>query len=322
MNRAKTKKNSELLKLKFESNEDKTDINTNDFLQNKAKLNIKKLNFKKAEPNQMTNYYNYFYLPVPKKRKKYIFGDFVSLVEKYNILHRFILIKKGIQSTTKKFDIEIKSKYKSLSKNNVQNFNFNKYIKNIFYSVNFNINYYERNYQGKLNAHKMFQMTRKYILLIILKRINLFINEKIQKAIKIQSIIRSFIFKKKFKIWKQDLINKTILIQKNIRRFLIRKKYKVNLVSIIDFVKYNQSKKEYEKKLKIMIKKRNAIRVIESWWEQILEERKRKELENQIKKMPKDCQMLYRQFISLGKQTKIVKKFYKDYVKNSMGVVP
>ena len=322
MYRAKTKKNSELLKLKFESNEDKTDINTNDFLQNKAKLNIKKLNFKKAEPNQMTNYYNYFYLPVPKKRKKYIFGDFVSLVEKYNILHRFILIKKGIQSTTKKFDIEIKSKYKSLSKNNVQNFNFNKYIKNIFYSVNFNINYYERNYQGKLNAHKMFQMTRKYILLIILKRINLFINEKIQKAIKIQSIIRSFIFKKKFKIWKQDLINKTILIQKNIRRFLIRKKYKVNLVSIIDFVKYNQSKKEYEKKLKIMIKKRNAIRVIESWWEQILEERKRKELENQIKKMPKDCQMLYRQFISLGKQTKIVKKFYKDYVKNSMGVVP
>ena len=322
MNRAKTKKNSELLKLKFESNEDKTDINTNNFLQNKAKLNIKKLNFKKAEPNQMTNYYNYFYLPVPKKRKKYIFGDFVSLVEKYNILHRFILIKKGIQSTTKKFDIEIKSKYKSLSKNNVQNFNFNKYIKNIFYSVNFNINYYERNYQGKLNAHKMFQMTRKYILLIILKRIILFINEKIQKAIKIQSIIRSFIFNKKFKIWKQDLINKTILIQKNIRRFLIRKKYKVNLVSIIDFVKYNQSKKEYEKKLKIMIKKRNAIRVIESWWEQILEERKRKELENQIKKMPKDCQMLYRQFISLGKQTKIVKKFYKDYVKNSMGVVP
>ena len=118
------------------------------------------------------------------------------------------------------------------------------------------------------------------------------------------------------------MINKTILIQKNIRRFLIRKKYKVNLVSIIDFVKYNQSKKEYEKKLKIMIKKRNAIRVIESWWEQILEERKRKELENQIKKMPKDCQMLYRQFISLGKQTKIVKKFYKDFVKNSIGVIP
>ena len=322
MNKSKTKKNSDLLKLKFLSNEDKTDINSNDFLQNKEKLNIKKLNFKKAESNQMTNYYNNLYLPVPKKRKKYIFGDFVSLVEKYNMLHRFILIKKGIQSTTKKFDIEIKSKYKSLSKNNVQNFNFNKYIKNIFYSVNFNFNYYERNYQGKLNAHKMFQMTRKYILLIILKRINLFINIKNQKAIKIQSIIRSFIFRKKFKIWKQDLINKTILIQKNIRRFLIRKKYKVNLVSIIDFVKYNQSKKEYEKKLKIMIKKRNAIRVIESWWEQILEERKRKELENQIKKMPKDCQMLYRQFISLGKQTKIVKKFYKDFVKNSIGVIP
>ena len=316
------RKNPELFNPQSLSINDKIELNSNGFLLNKQRLNIKRLNLNICESNQIDDFYDKLYLPVPKKRKKYIFGDFVSLVEKYNILHRFILIKKGIQSTTKKFDIEIKSKYKSLSKNNVQNFNFNKYIKNIFYSVNFNFNYYERNYQGKLNAHKMLQMTRKYILLIILKRINLFINIKNKKAIKIQSIIRSFIFRKKFKIWKQDLINKTILIQKNIRRFLIRKKYKVNLVSIIDFVKYNQSKKEYEKKLKIMIKKRNAIRVIESWWEQILEERKRKELENQIKKMPKDCQMLYRQFISLGKQTKIVKKFYKDYVKNSMGVVP
>ena len=113
-----------------------------------------------------------------------------------------------------------------------------------------------------------------------------------------------------------------MLIQKYVRRLLIRKKYKVNLVSIINFVKYNQSKKIYEKNLNIMIKKRNAIRIIESWWERILEERKRKELENQIKKMPKDCQILYRQFISLGKQTKIVKKYYKDIVKNSVGVVP
>ena len=56
-----------------------------------------------------------------------------------------------------------------------------------------------------------------------------------------------------------------------------------------------------------MIKKRNAIRIIETWWEQILEERKRKELEAQIKKMPKDCQKLYRQFIRLGKQTKNIK---------------
>ena len=123
-------------------------------------------------------------------------------------------------------------------------------------------------------------------------------------------------------IWKQDVINKIVLIQKYVRRLLIRKKYKVNLVSIINFVKYNQSKKIYEKNLNIMIKKRNAIRIIENWWERILEERKRKELENQIKKMPKDCQILYRQFISLGKQTKIVKKYYKDIVKNSVGVVP
>ena len=88
-----------------------------------------------------------------------------------------------------------------------------------------------------------------------------FINTKKQKAIKIQSITRSFIIRKKFMIWKQDLINKTVLIQKYVRRLLIRKKYKVNLVSIINFVKYNQSKKIYEKNLNIMIKKRNAIRI-------------------------------------------------------------
>ena len=238
------------------------------------------------------------------------------------MLHRFILLKKGIQSTTKKFDIEIREKYKTLKRNNVQNFNFNKYMKNIFFSVNFNFDYYKRNYQGKLNAYKMFQMIKKYILLIIIKRINLFINLKKQKAIKIQSIMRGLILRKKFMFWKKDLIDKTVFIQKYVRRFLIRKKYKVNLVSIINFVKYNQSKKIYEKNLNIMIKKRNAIRVIESWWERILEERKRKELENQIKKMPKDCQMLYRQFISLGKQTKIVKKYYKDIIKNSIGVAP
>ena len=316
------RKNPELFNPQSLSINDKIELNSNGFLLNKQRLNIKRLNLNICELNQIDDFYNKLYLPVPKKRKKYIFGDFVSFVEKYNMLHRFILIKKGIQSTTKKFDIEIRKKYKTLMRNNVHNFNFNKYIRNIFFSVNFNFDYYKRNYQGKLNAYKIFQMIRKYILLIIIKRINLFINIKKQKAIKIQSITRSFILRKKFMIWKQDLINKTVLIQKYVRRLLIRKKYKVNLVSIINFVKYNQSKKIYEKNLNIMIKKRNAIRIIESWWERILEERKRKELENQIKKMPKDCQILYRQFISLGKQTKIVKKYYKDIVKNSVGVVP
>ena len=316
------RKNPELFNPQSLSINDKIELNSNGFLLNKQRLNIKRLNLNICESNHIDDFYDKLYLPVPKKRKKYIFGDFVSFVEKYNMLHRFILIKKGIQSTTKKFDIEIRKKYKTLMRNNVHNFNFNKYIRNIFFSVNFNFDYYKRNYQGKLNAYKIFQMIRKYILLIIIKRINLFINIKKQKAIKIQSITRSFILRKKFMIWKQDLINKTVLIQKYVRRLLIRKKYKVNLVSIINFVKYNQSKKIYEKNLNIMIKKRNAIRIIESWWERILEERKRKELENQIKKMPKDCQILYRQFISLGKQTKIVKKYYKDIVKNSVGVVP
>ena len=87
------------------------------------------------------------------------------------MLHRFILIKKGIQSTTQKFEVEIRRKYKSLKKNNIQNFNFDKYIRDIFFSINFNFNYYGKNYQQKLNAHKFFQILRKYILLILIKQI-------------------------------------------------------------------------------------------------------------------------------------------------------
>ena len=319
----KTLKNAELLKLQSISLLDKPQNNLNVFDNSKARLNDRKLNINKIVTNQtLNNNFNNIYLPNPKKRKKYIFGDFVSLVEKYNMLHRFALLKKGIQSTTKKFDIEIRRKYKSLKKYKIQNFNFNNHIKNIFDSVNFNFNYYERNYQGKLNAHKLFQQTRKYILLIALKRINLFIDFKKNKITKIQCIIKRYLFQKKFNIWKQNYINKIIIIQKYTRRLLIRKKYKVNLVSIVDFIKYNQKVKEYDKNLKKMIKKRNAIRIIETWWEQILEERKRKELEAQIKKMPKDCQKLYRQFIRLGKQTKNVKRDYKEFFQKKIGFVP
>ena len=262
-----------------------------------------------------------FNLPVPKKRKKYIFGDFVSLVEKYNMLHRFVLLKKAIQATTMKFDIEIRRKYKSLRKNNIQNFNFDRYIRDIFFSVNFNFIYYERNYQGKLNINKFVETTKKYISLIILKRINLFIEDKKNKAIKIQSVIRSYTTQKKFNIWKKELIIRVVIIQKYVRRYLVRKRHKNNLVSIIDFIQYNKRMKEYNKNLKIMQKKKKAIRVIENWWEKILEERKRKELEEQIKKMPKDCQKLYRQFIRLGKQAKIVKRDIKEFIQKKVGFV-
>ena len=262
-----------------------------------------------------------FNLPVPKKRKKYIFGDFVSLVEKYNMLHRFVLLKKAIQATTMKFDIEIRRKYKSLRKNNIQNFNFDRYIRDIFFSVNFNFNYYERNYQGKLNINKFVETTKKYISLIILKRINLFIEDKKNKAIKIQSVIRSYTTQKKFNIWKKELIIRVVIIQKYVRRYLVRKRHKNNLVSIIDFIQYNKRMKEYNKNLKIMQQKKKAIRVIENWWEKILEERKRKELEEQIKKMPKDCQKLYRQFIRLGKQAKIVKRDIKEFIQKKVGFV-
>ena len=315
-------KNSQLLKYQNISIFNDKEALANKYNSLNSKINIKKLNLNQVELNQGNTLYNNLYLPVPKKRKKYMFGDFVSFVNKYNMLHRFALLKKGIQTTTHKFDIEIRRKYKSLKKNNIQNFNFDKYISNIFSSINFNFEYYKRNYQGKLNSYKLFQMIRKYIFLMIFKRIKFFIKIKINKAIKIQSVVRRFIFQKKFNIWKENLIKKIVLIQKNVRKFLVKKKYKRNLVSIIDFIKYNQKVKEYDQNLKIMIAKRNAIRVIENWWEQILEQRRQKELEKQIRKMPKDCQHLYRQFIKLGKQTKVIKKDLKDFIRKTKGFIP
>ena len=243
------------------------------------------------------------------------------MAEKYNILHRFVLLKKAIQSTTVKFDTEIRKKYKSLNKNNIQNFNFNKYIRDIFFSVNFNFNYYERNYQRKLNINRFVEIIKRYISLIILKKIRIFIDTKKYKAIKIQSVIRRFISQKKFNLWKEELTKKVVIIQKYIRRYLVKKKHKNNLVSIIDFIQYNKRIKEYHKNLKIMKMKKKAILVIENWWERILEERKRKELEEQIRKMPKDCQKLYRQFIRLGKQAKIVKRDIKEFIQKKVGFV-
>ena len=209
-----------------------------------------------------------------------------------------------------------------MQKNNIYNFNFAKHIYNIFAEINLNFNYYERNYQGKLNIYKLCLLTKKFLFLLIIKKINLYINTKNKKAIKIQSNIRRVLFSKKFNAFKKDLINKAILIQKYIKGFLVRKKYKENIVYIVDIVQFRKKQKEYEKNLKIMIIKRDAVRVIERWWEKILEERKQKELEEKIKKMPKDCQHLYRQFVKLRKQTKTIKNEFNEFAKDKVGFVP
>ena len=127
---------------------------------------------------------------------------------------------------------------------------------------------------------------------------------------------------KKFNAFKKDINNKSILIQKYIKGFLVRKKYKKNIVYIVDIIQFKKRQKEYEKNVKIMIIKRDAVRVIERWWEKILEERKQKELEEKIKKMPKDCQHLYRQFVKLRKQTKTIKNEFNEFAKDKVGFVP
>ena len=155
-----------------------------------------------------------------------------------------------------------------------------------------------------------------------MKKINVYIDNKNKKIIKIQSNIRRLILNKKYKDLKKEMNIKAILIQKYIRGFLIRKKNKDKLVYIIDIISFNKKQKEYEKQVKIMIKKRDAIRVIEKWWEKILEERKQKELEEKIKKMPKDCQHLYRQFVKLRKQTKYIKNEFNEFAKEKHGFIP
>ena len=259
---------------------------------------------------------------MPNKKRRYIFGDFVSFVQKVNTLHRFILLKRGIKLTTYKFENEIKTKYKSLIKNNIYNFNFAKYIQNIFSEINLNFNYYERNYEGKLNIYKLCLLVKKYLLLLIIKKINIYIGIKNNKIIKIQSNIRRLILNKKYKAIKKEMNIKAIVIQKNVRGFFIRKKNKDKIMYIIDKINFNKKQKEYQKKVKIMIKKREAVKVIEIWWEKILEERRQKELEEKIKKMPKDCQHLYRQFVKLRKQTKFIKNEFNEFAKDKYGFIP
>ena len=73
-------------------------------------------------------------------------------------------------------------------------------------AINLNFNYYERNYQGKLNIYKLCLLTKKFLFILIIKKINLYINTKNKKAIKIQSNIRRLLFSKKFNAFKRDLI--------------------------------------------------------------------------------------------------------------------
>lgn len=239
-----------------------------------------------------------------------------------NKLHRLILLKKGLKQTTAKFDEEIKIKYKTLEKNNIHNFNFAKHIMSIFAEVNFNINYYERNYQRKLNIYKLCKLTKKYILSYAIRKMFLFIQAKINKAIIIQSNVRRLIICKKFNALKKEMNIKSIVIQKYVRGFILRKKKEEDLKYILDNIDFNKRQKEYDRKVKIMIKKRNAIRVIEEWWEKILEERKQKELEEKIKKMPKDCQRLYRQFRKLRKQTKSLKNEFNEFTRGKFKFGP
>lgn len=239
-----------------------------------------------------------------------------------NRLHRFILLKKGLTQTTTKFDEEIKYKYQSLKTNNINNFNFSKHIISIFAEVIFNINYYKRNYQRKLNIYKLCKLTKKYILSYIIKKIFIYIQAKINKAIIIQSNIRRLIIFKKFNALKKDMNFKAIIIQKKVRGFILRKKKEEDLKYILEKIDFNKRQKEYNRKVKIMLKKRNAIRVIEEWWEKILEQRKQKELEQKIKHMPKDCQRLFRQFRKLRKQTKYLRNEFDEFTKGKFKFGP
>ena len=165
------------------------------------------------------------------------------------------------------------------------------------------------------NQKYFFIKIKKYIFSYIINKIKNLIDIKIKNAIKIQSYIRMFIMYKKINILKSVMNIDAITIQKFFRGFLIRKKNKEEIDNIIKTINFNKKKKDYEEKMKIMKKKKAAVRVIEKWWNKILEAREQKEIEEQVKKMPIECQDLYKKFISLRNQTKTIKSEFHDFKK-------
>lgn len=246
-------------------------------------------------------------LPKPSKKEKFIFGDLKAFSEKLNLLHRFLLIKNLI-CQIKRFNGVIKKNKVLIKNKNPSYFSFLKNLKNSFYVLKIENNFKKR--MDILNLHKLITLiVRKIVLNSLTKKYKFFL----QKIIKIQKKYKSYKEKRLLLLIQRQKAKFSVIIQKNLRKYLIKKKYENEIKKIQDDIKFLKKKKKFEKSMKLLKKRKKAVRVIENAWLKVLEKRDNEELEKRIAKMPKDCRDLYRRFILLGKQTKILKKELAEY---------
>ena len=71
-------------------------------------------------------------------------------------------------------------------------------------------------------------------------------------------------------------------------------KYHNDLLKIKENIRFNKRKKEFERKMTLMKKKKAAVRIIEKYWLKVLERREEMDLEEILKKIPEECRDLYK----------------------------
>jgi hypothetical protein len=89
---------------------------------------------------------------------------------------------------------------------------------------------------------------------------------------------------------------------------LTRKRYVDPINDIKELLRIKKMKDELDKIRAQNKNRKNAVRIIENFWNTILDKRDNEKLEEHLKTMPKDCRELYRKFINLRKQTKNLKQ--------------
>lgn len=283
--------------IKERNNNDKSIIN---------KIQLKKIK-NCSQSSNMDQSSLIFNLPKLSKKRKFIFGDLNAFGQKINMLHRFLLIKKII-SQIKQFDETIKTKNDFNKSKKVSFFSFLKILKNSFYALKIEYNFKKR--MKILNLHKLITIIlKKNILNFITKKYKIFL----QKIITIQKKYKFYKKKKLLLFIQYQKTKSSIIIQKNFRKYLIKKKYEFEIKKIKDEIQFLRKKKKFEKSMILLKKRKKAVRVIENAWLKVLEKRDNEDLEERIAKMPKDCRDLYRKFILLRKQTKILKKDLTEY---------
>ena len=240
-------------------------------------------------------------LNLPKvKRGKFLFGDLKGFVEKVNRLHRVIVLKR-VCNEYKEYNNTVRNKSVFIRDNSISMLKYKQSLQRA-YDV-FKMEYEYKRRLKILRIYKLIQLiTRKHIIHKLHEK---YIRYMISIR-RIQRTYKHYMKKKKEKIF-------IVRIQSKYRNHLIQCKYKKEIKSIKEDIKFNKRKKEFEKRMSLMKQQKKAVRVIETHWLKILAKRDNEDLEERIKKMPKECRDLYRKFMTLRKQTRQLKRDLNEY---------